>query len=196
MRVPLPALLILVILVLPLPAGARPADEPKAPGEALAAAVKAGDTAQVRAIIASGTPVDAPDWAGWSALNWAALLLETEIATYLLDQGADLEHLAPGGRSSGRPLTLAAKKYRGAAMVRLLLERGAKVDGTDLLGRTGLMRAAEHGWLETVELLLAHGADPNRATPGSKPQTALILARDRGHPVVAQRLIAAGAKEK
>ncbi len=194
MRSPLPVLLILAVLALPVPASAKTATEPKAPGEALAAAVKAGDAAQVKAIIASGTPVDAPDWAGWSALNWAALLLEHDIALFLLDQGADIEHLAPGGRSSGRPLILAAKKYQGTAMVRLLLERGAAVDGVDLLGRTALMRAAEHGWLETVDLLVAHRADLNHATPGPKPQTALSLAREHHQGAVVQRLIAAGAK--
>lgn len=193
MRSPFPALVLLVVLALPLPAAARLASEPKAPGEALAGAVKAGELAKVKAIVESGTPVDAPDWAGWTALNWAALLLDNPIATYLIDQGADIEHLARGGRSSGRPLTLAAKKYQGAATVRLLLERGAEVDGTDLLGRTALMRAAEHGWLETVEVLLAHHADPNRATPGPRPATALSLARDHGHPEVAERLVAAGA---
>ena len=194
MRAPLPALLLLIVLALPVPAAAKLASEPKAPGEALAAAGKAGDAARGKGIVASGTPVDAPDWAGWSALDWAALLLETEIAAYLIAEGADIEHLAPGGRSSGRPLTLAAKKYRGEAMVGLLLERGAEGDGTDLLGRTALMRAAEHGWLPTVELLLAHGANPNRATPGPKHHTALVLARDHGHHEVARRLVAAGAK--
>ncbi len=194
MRAPLPALLLFVVLALPLPAAAKLASEPKAPGETLAAAVKAGNAAEVKAIVASGTPVDALDWAGWTALNWAALLLESEIATSLIEQGADIEHMAPGGRSSGRPLTLAAKKHQGAAMVRLLLEHGANVNGTDLLGRTALMRAAEHGWLDTIEVLLAFHADPNRATPGSRPATALGLARDHGHPEVAQRLIAAGAR--
>lgn len=63
----------------------------------------------------------------------------------------------------------------------------------DLLGRTGLMRAAEHGWLETVEALIAHGTYLNRATPGPKPQTALGLAREHGHDAVAQRLLAAEA---
>lgn len=193
MRPALPALLLCLVLIAPLPAAAKLASEPKAPGETLAAAVKAGDLARVKAIVAAGTPVDAPDWAGWTALNWAALLLETEIIAYLLDQGADIEHLAPGGRSSGRPLGLAAKKFRGAATVRLLLERGAAVDGTDLLGRTALMRAAAHGWLETVEILLAHRADPNLATPGPRPETALGLARRHGHAEVAARLIAAGA---
>ncbi|MGD9539154.1 MAG: ankyrin repeat domain-containing protein [Alphaproteobacteria bacterium] len=191
----LPLFLVLVLLSLPLPATARQAAPPDTPGEALAAAVKAGDLAQVRALIEAGAPVDALDWAGWTALNWAALLLETEIAAYLLDEGADIEHQAPGGRSAGRPLTLAAKKHGGAPMVTLLLERGAAVDGTDPIGRTALMRAAVHGWLDIVEVLLAHGADPNAATPGTPPITPLLLARQGGHDEVAARLIAAGAKE-
>ncbi|MGH0173491.1 UNVERIFIED_CONTAM: hypothetical protein FKN15_065577 [Acipenser sinensis] len=44
--------------------------------------------------------------------------------------------------------------------VRLLLGRGAEVDGQDDQGRTALSHACERGHLDTVKLLVQHGADP------------------------------------
>jgi len=190
---PLVKLLLLLVLVLPLPAAQVAAADSAIKDPPLVGAAKAGDVGQVRALLKAGEPVDGTDWAGWTALSWAALLLKLDVANALLDNGADIEHLAPGGRSSGRPLQLAAKKYGGAPMVELLLKRGAKVDSTDLLGRTALMRAAEHGWIEAVEALLAAGADPNLETPGPHPLTALALARIGRHSLTVDRLIAAGA---
>ena len=192
---PLVKLLLLLVLLLPLPAAGAATADSGVKDPPLVLAAKGGDKGQVGALLKAGEPVDEADWAGWTALSWAALLLQVEIATDLLDHGADIEHLAPGGRSSGRPLQLSAKKYGGGPMVQLLLKRGAKVDSTDMLGRTALMRAAEHGWIDAVEALLAAGADPNLKTPGPKPLTALALARIGRHELVAERLIAAGASK-
>ena len=44
-------------------------------------------------------------------------------------------------------------------MIRLLLERGADVDGSGHDGKTALMVAAMFNRAEIVDLLLAHGAD-------------------------------------
>ena len=41
----------------------------------------------------------------------------------------------------------------------MLLEAGAAVDHCDSGGCSALMKAAEQGYLEVVQLLLAHGAD-------------------------------------
>ena len=61
-----------------------------------------------------------------------------------------------------RNLPLAAAAFKGDAdVVRLLLERGASVDGRGEGGRTALMVAAMFDRAEIVELLLARGADPH-----------------------------------
>jgi ankyrin repeat protein len=43
-------------------------------------------------------------------------------------------------------------------IVKLLIEKGADVNATDILGDTALMYAAEEGRTETVNLLKAAGA--------------------------------------
>jgi uncharacterized protein len=47
----------------------------------------------------------------------------------------------------------------GAEDVKLLKEAGATVNGADLQGLTALHSAAEHGWNDTVKVLVADGAD-------------------------------------
>ncbi|HEY7747839.1 MAG TPA: ankyrin repeat domain-containing protein [Aestuariivirgaceae bacterium] len=49
----------------------------------------------------------------------------------------------------------------GAATVTMLLEKGARSDNQDNRGRTALMIAAEAGHARAVDILLAHGANPN-----------------------------------
>ncbi|MGE0486320.1 MAG: ankyrin repeat domain-containing protein [Gammaproteobacteria bacterium] len=58
-------------------------------------------------------------------------------------------------------------------------------------GMTPLMQASSQGDVEMVELLLAHGADPNAR--GSSRRTALQYAAERNHAEVARRLLDAGA---
>ena len=66
----------------------------------------------------------------------------------------------------------------GVALVRDLLDRGARVDDADDRGRTALMIAAERGHAEVAKLLLAHGADPARREQQGK--TAADLAASDG----------------
>jgi uncharacterized protein len=59
-------------------------------------------------------------------------------------------------------LMLAAAAFKGnVAIVRLLLEYGADVNGRGHDGKTALMMAAMFNRTEIVDLLLAHGADIN-----------------------------------
>jgi ankyrin repeat protein len=156
-------------------------------------AAKTGDTKVIRTLLAAGVDVQAGDWAGWPALNWAALMLQNETIEILLDAGADIEYLAKGGKNSGRPLMMAAKKYEGTATVKLLVARGADVNGADQYGRTALIVAARYGRLETVRYLLENGADPNAESLMKKWKTPLIAANLRGHDTVADLLVHAGA---
>lgn len=61
----------------------------------------------------------------------------------------------------------------------MLLERSADADGSGEGGFAPVHTAAQHGDIELVRLLLAHGADPLRPTDdGKSPRD---LARHGGH---------------
>ncbi len=85
-------------------------------------------------------------------LFWAAENGLTQIATLLLDQGADVN---ARDNFSNTPLHAAV---RHPAMVDLLLARGAEVNAQNAFGNTPLHLAV--GDLRVVEMLLAAGADP------------------------------------
>lgn len=153
--------------------------------EAFMEMVKTGDVSGVERSLAEGRNPDTKDWAGWTALAWAALLLKTEVIELLVGAGADIDYVSPGGKNSGTPLMMAAKKHDGRDTVAQLLSLGAGVNATDQFGRTALWMAARYGRLDTIELLLAHGADPTLESTDDKARTAIDIARARGHQEVA-----------
>jgi len=126
--------------------------------------------AVVRLLIAHGADVRAANDYGYTALHYC-------IGTW---RGTTWS----GWAWEGHP--------HGAALARVLLDRGARVDahdGSD--GKTPLMQAAFHGSVAVARVLLARGADVDRATPSGS--TALMIAARRGHAAVAALLLAAGA---
>lgn len=76
----------------------------------------------------------------------------------------------------------AAKNTEGA---KLLLEAGADVNATQTMDYTPLHSAASGGDEGTLELLLATGADVNAVADGKTPA---MIARERGHASIAERL--------
>ncbi len=91
------------------------------------------------------------------------------------------------------PLTQAAE--RGDARVAAaLLDLGADPNRPELGGNAPLFYAALKGHLPVVELLLGRGADPNRRGASAKNLSPLAIAEQSGHPEVAARLRAAGAR--
>lgn len=79
--------------------------------------------------------------------------------------------------------------------VKKLLQAGANSDYQDEYGTTALMDACLHGHLETVEVLLAHGADPNLCglVHPSIGVTALMRASAGKDARIVEKLIEAGA---
>ena len=110
-------------------------------------------------LIAKGADVNAKDKNLITPLHRAALGSGSKVAKILIDKGADVNARDSRGRT---PLHDAAG-YGNDKMVELLIERGAQVDVKDKRGTTALYCAASgtKDSKETVELLLAAGADIN-----------------------------------
>src|SRR5690606_14285738 len=100
-------------------------------------AVKDGDDARLRALLAERADPNAAEADGTSALHWAVHRAELATAVQLLAAGADAD---TPNRYGVRPLYLAAENG-DAAMVRALLEAGADPNGAFAEGETALMTA-------------------------------------------------------
>jgi ankyrin repeat protein len=102
------------------------------------------------------------------------------VASTLIDHGAELEHSADSIRYdsryiSGTPLHFAASLGH-ANIVQLLLKHKANVNSRDPDNLTPLYRAAESGHRNIAEALLEAGADPN--IPTVNGDTALFATSD------------------
>ena len=91
-------------------------------------------------------------------------------------------------------LLIEAASQGDTEKVHALLALGADVNDKDKkLGGTALMYAANIGHTNTVHALLAEGADVN--AKDNDGNTALMIAKKRGHKEIVRVLKEAGAKE-
>jgi ankyrin repeat protein len=103
-----------------------------------------------------------------------------------------VEALLQRGAPIDSSALVGAASWRGSAYLELFLNRGADPNGQDPMGRTPLVTAAEADSLEAVKLLLARGADPKLAD-GTR-LTALHAWAGLGHELeLGQLLLARGA---
>jgi ankyrin repeat protein len=145
-------------------------------GEPLFDAVKAGDTADVERLLASGAEVDSRDHDQATPLIAAALSDQPAVAELLLSKGADMM-----ARNAGGFTPLHAAAYSGSVRIaELLLDKGAVLEDTgNKAGVTPLMVAVEENHVALLELLIARGADVNR--PESHGYTPVTRAGFKGH---------------
>jgi uncharacterized protein len=139
----------------------------------VADAAMRGDREQVRALLARGADVNAPQGDGMSALHWAAFRGDIELTDILLKANPKLDAVTRDGAYT--PLHLASKNGQ-AAVVRRLLKAGSSVRAVTTTGEvTALHFAAGAGSADAINALLDKGADIN-AREKAWGQTPLIFA--------------------
>jgi hypothetical protein len=125
--------------------------------------------------------VDTTNHAGETALMMAALKGHLTWAQRLVAAGATIN------REGWTPLHYAASGG-GVDVLRWLLEQGAQIDATSPNRSTALMMAARYGASESVEVLLARGADTRLRN--DRGLTAADFARSAGRDKLVERLSA------
>jgi ankyrin repeat protein len=154
----------------------------------IADAVKEGNRAAVRALIARKADVNAPEGDGTTALHWAVRADDMETAQLLVRAGANVK---AANRYSVTPLSLAATNGN-AAMIEMLVKAGADPNSVYGEGETVLMAAAKTGNPEAVKALAAHGADIN-AKEAWYGQSALMWAAAENSAAAVKVLVELGA---
>jgi hypothetical protein len=129
----------------------------------------------------------ADDSSGLGPLLSAVLYGDLEKARSLVEAGADPG--ASGDALDTKPLLYAA--WNGdAAMVEMLLEKGAAVDGVDAGWRTPLMLASGTGSLDVVKMLLKAGSSTSKGDRDNA--TALCHAAGGRNPAVLSHFVKKG----
>ncbi len=132
--------------------------------------------------------VDSRDRDGRTPLMHAIVTEHSEpkMIEYLVEHGADVNAVDKGEHWT--PLHFAARD-RKAEIVKILLQHGAVVDSVDSFGNTPLSHYITSTYPRNpavVDLLLAHGADPNRKN--NYDVSPIDVARTIGNPELVKRL--------
>lgn len=155
-------------------------------------------------VIASGTAALADRTADEQALAHAIIQNQPETAQALLNRGVN-PNAAPTlanedrwliqqpGEDPAPPLIVVAARFGtpDSPILKMLLSKGANPNAADRQGNTPLMKAAELGWMASIDPLLDKGAKVNaRRRDGA---TALMLAQGNLNLSAVARLIEKGA---
>ena len=172
------------VVCLSVTLGAAPEDA--AP---VAAAAMRQDPAAVRALVKDGKDVNAAQGDGMTALHWAAMHGDAELASTLLYAGANVKATTRLGGYTA--LHLAAQAGRAGTIARLIAG-GARASGVTATGATPLMLAAASGHADAVALLLEQDGDAN-AAESANGETALMFAAALDRADAIRELLAHGA---
>ncbi len=171
----------------------------------LVLAAEEGRAGALKALLATGAPVDLPGEGGRTALIAAAAAGSAPVMELLLRAGAALNLADSEGRTALNCAVIWATRTATLGVsdseqkILLLLDAGADINHPDKMGRTPLMSSVRSGGgaidegnrLPVLRLLLERGADVNLAS--RRGRTALMSAAFRGLKETAQLLIQSGA---
>jgi ankyrin repeat protein len=155
---------------------------------AVTKAVKAGDLAAVRKLIAAREDVNSTSGDGSTPLLWAVHKSAGDIVKALIAAGAKPD----AAHNNGITPLLDAASTGDVEMIDLLLKAGADPKRAHPEGETPLMAASKSGSAAAVRMLLERGADVN-AKDAFQEQTALMWASAEGHVQIVEALLKAGA---
>lgn len=144
-----------------------------------------GDLAVVKQWMAADAALlnrNGPD--GYGALGLAIFFEHEDVARWLIAQGAD-PNVSAANPAKAAPIH-AATARGNAALVDLLLRKGARPDLAQAQGFTALHEAAARGDEAIVTLLLKHGASKWQRTEDGR--IAADFAREKGHAVIESKL--------
>ncbi len=115
-------------------------------------AARGGDEDEVRSLLEQGASVTARDPSGATALVAAAYGNHIEVARLLVDAGADVD--TKDSTEQSAYLIATSEVGDDTTLLELTLEAGADVNAKDSYNGTGLIRAADRGYVEIVGRLL------------------------------------------
>ncbi|MCP4543523.1 MAG: ankyrin repeat domain-containing protein [Chloroflexi bacterium] len=173
-------------------------DPPLSPNQQLMDGATLGELTAVQQAISNGANVnvtiDGSSYAGCSALIMALMHKRFDIAGYLIDQGADVNHKRPASHTPDRtrgqtPLWWAAS-HGHMPLAQTLIDKGADVNTPAHHGGTPLTQAASSGHLEMARYLVESGADIHAQIYDGRK--AFNLAITNGHKDVAEYLLSMG----
>src|SRR6185436_3379861 len=173
-------------LVVALSIGIRAAESP------VADAAARGDREAVKSLLKSAADVNAAQGDGMTALHWAAMNGDADLAQMLIVAGANIKATTRLGTYT--PLYLASQQGH-AKVIEALIKAGADLKAGTPNGTTPLMVAAASGEVDAVRVLVDNGADVN-AKDGVREQTPLMYAAASNRPAVIELLASKGADLK
>eukprot|EP00729_Bicosta_minor_P014311 gene14311-biopygen31132 len=159
----------------------------------LCAAVRAGDVAAVRTLLAEegADPAVAGDGAPtWPPMHLAAEKGHVDVVTALVASNADVNQAMTTNGCT--PVYVAAEKGHVDVVTALVAHNADVNQAKTTDGSTPVYVASQHGHVDVVTALVAHNADVNQAktTDGSTP---VYVAAWKGHVDVVTALVAGNA---
>jgi len=166
--------------------------EAQTPADHLWGAINGQDVAALRAAVAEGADVNAPNNEGRVPLYRALVLQRQPLVEALLELGAD----ANAKDHRGDPLLIIAMSVGSADGALALIRAGADANARDTIGKSALYYAINMQQPDIVAALIKAGVDvnaPSDPTDAGDPTQPLFLAIKSGQLGIAQQVIAAGA---